>query len=104
MRGVAPVPCPEVSPGGVVVEGRIVEAVAGGAVLSGTPAELARRLRVRAEDLMVAVGELVAVGWLRVSFDGGRVSLRWNADVAGPREAPARRGRARPHLDRGPGE
>ena len=42
LGGVAPVPCPEVSPGGVVAEGRIVEAVADGAVLSGTPAELSR--------------------------------------------------------------
>ena len=101
---------PDPDPAAVSAEGRIVEAVADGAVLSGTPAELARRLHLRADDLIVAVGELVAVGWLRVSFDGARVSLRWNADAAGrPQggsggEALARRRRARPRRASGPGE
>ncbi len=92
MYGGGAAPCPEVSPGGMMAEGRIVEAVADGAVLRGTLADLARRLHVRAEDLVVALGELVAVGWLRVAFEDGQMSLRWKA-VSPRRPAEAAIGR-----------
>jgi hypothetical protein len=83
MRAVLPPPqATEGGAGRVVAGARLVEATAGGAVLRGHPAELARRLGVGAADLLVGLGELLAAGWLAVEAEpGGRLVVRWAEDA-----------------------
>jgi hypothetical protein len=66
----------EVHPGALVAEGRILELVADGHPLRGTPSDLARQLDVRIGDLRAAVRELETIGWLTVETGaGGQLSL-----------------------------
>ena len=54
------------TPNLLLVEGRVLEAVASGSVLLGTPDELAGQLGVRTGDLRIALRELQWVGWIVV--------------------------------------
>jgi DNA-binding IclR family transcriptional regulator len=61
----------------VAVQGRLLELVAEGAALDGTPAGLARRLGVAPGALQPCLAELARVGWVAVEVDGeGRLSIR----------------------------
>jgi hypothetical protein len=65
-------------PGVLVAQGRVLEAVADGAELRGTPVRLARRLGVGAADLGAAVREAAGAGWLAVERGPGRhLAVRW---------------------------
>jgi hypothetical protein len=72
-------PClPDAAAGVLVAQGRVLEAVADGAELRGTPVRLARRLGVGAADLAAAVREAEGVGWLAVERGPGRhLAVRW---------------------------
>lgn len=54
------------TPNLLLTEGRVLEAVASGSVLLGTPDELAGQLGVRTRDLRIALRELQWVGWIVV--------------------------------------
>ena len=70
----------------LLAEGRILEAVASGAVLLGTLDELARQLGVRTDDLRIALRELQWVNWIVVHVQAaGRLAIRLE------RRAPERR-------------
>ena len=65
-------------PGVLVAQGRVLEAVADGAELRGTPVRLARRFGVGAADLGAAVREAAGAGWLAVERGPGRhLAVRW---------------------------
>jgi len=82
---------PEV--GRVVAEGRLVDAVADGTVLRGTPATLARQLGISAGDLLAAIEELTAVGWVMLEVGSqGELSARWMDDLPPNRSAQRRGG------------
>ncbi len=73
---------PEIEPGPLVAQGRLVDAIADGSVLRGTAHELAARLGVPVGDLMAALDELLAVGWLALESSGdGIISVRWMEQV-----------------------
>ena len=61
----------------LLAEGRVLEAVASGSVLLGTPEELARQLGVRTDNLRIALHELQRVSWIVVHVQPtGRLSVR----------------------------
>ena len=79
-----------------MAEGRLVDAVADGTVLSGTAEALAERLGVNTADLRAAVGGLAEAGWIAVESDpNGRLSVRWERR-SGRGPAPVERRRPRP--------
>ncbi len=61
----------------LLAEGRVLETVASGSILLGTPEELARQLGVRLGDLRIALRELQWVGWIVVHVQAaGRLIVR----------------------------
>ena len=61
----------------LLAEGRVLEAVASGTVLHGTPEELARQLGVRPDDLRIALHELQRVSWIVAHVQPtGRLAVR----------------------------
>ncbi len=75
---------PEIEPGPIVAQGRLVDAIADGSVLRGTVHELAADLGVMAADLLEAVDELMAVGWLMLETDpNDALVLRWADEAVG---------------------
>jgi len=61
----------------LLAEGRVLEAVASGSVLLGTPEELARQLGVRSDNLRIALHELQRVSWIVVHVQpAGRLAVR----------------------------
>ena len=75
----APIARPSAAvPGLVLVQARLIEAVADGVELCGTLDELAAELGVEPDDLAAAARELEAVGWVALSIGGdGTVTMRW---------------------------
>ena len=69
---------PVAEPGLMLVQARLVDAVADGAELCGTLDELAARFGVEAYELAAAAEELAAIGWVAISLGtDGTVTMRW---------------------------
>jgi len=78
--------------GRMVAQGRLVDVVADGTVLRGTPATLARQLGISAGDLLGAIEELMAIGWVMFEVGPqGELTVRWIDDLPRNR-SPRRRG------------
>ena len=72
----------------MLVQARLVNAVADGTELRGTWGALALSLGVERRDLAVAAKELGAVGWVTTSTaDDGTVTMRWADDERLPDDA-----------------
>ena len=72
----------------MLVQARLVNAVADGTELRGTWRTLALSLGVEQRDLMVAAEELDAVGWVTTSTaDDGTSTMRWADDERLPDDA-----------------
>ena len=70
--------CPS-APGAVLIaQGRLVDAVAGGAVLCGSTDELAGQLDVSAAAFRAALKTLIAARWIVAQTQpDGRLTVRW---------------------------
>jgi DNA-binding transcriptional regulator PaaX len=82
----------------VSLQGRILDAVAGGVVLLGSLSEVADRVGASAEQLREALRELRGVGWIAVQLQpGGRLVVRLERrSQRSPRRIPRER---RSHRD-----
>lgn len=80
-------------PRAAVAPGRLLDAIADGAVLRGTPTALARRLGISTGHLVEAIAELAATGRLavEVGVDGALTARRLDA-TAPPAPGSGRRG------------
>jgi hypothetical protein len=66
------------APDAMLAEGRLVDALAGGGVLVGTPDELAARLGLTLAAFGAALQALLGARWIVVqAHQDGRLSLRW---------------------------
>ena len=62
----------------ILVQGRVVDAVAADLVIAGSAEELARRLGVSTRTFRTALRELARVGWIVVNEGpAGRLTVRW---------------------------